>query len=48
MSEAQNSEFSKRRLIIEQIVVVVAPGCGRRNDAMWRMAQGYYSVLQLR
>ena len=37
MSEAKNSEFSRRRLLVEQIVVVVAPGCGKRNDAMWRM-----------
>ena len=39
MSEAQNSEFSRGRLLVEQIVVVVAPGCRRRNNAKCRMPQ---------
>ena len=30
-----------RRLLVGQIVVLVVLGCGRRNDAMWHMAQDY-------
>ena len=42
--------FSRRRLLIEQIVVVAVLGCGMKVDAMWHVPQlfitvRYYSLL---
>ena len=31
--------FSRRRLLVEQIVVVAVLGCGMKVDAMWHMPQ---------
>ena len=39
-------QFNKRRLLVEQIVVFVVLGCGRRNDAMWHMQHVVSGVPQ--
>ena len=33
--------FGKRRLLVEQIVVVPVLGCGIKVDAMWHVPQPY-------
>ena len=33
--------FSRRRLLVEQIVVVVVLGCGMKVDTMWHVPQFY-------
>ena len=37
--------FSRRRLLIEQIVVVAVLGCGMKVDAMWHVPQHHSLTL---